>query len=428
VKQELGRWHGQKRRARGALRRRQFELAQRFPCPAQPGQYSETTTGARSAEPRCGPTRRSRRCARWRPTRRAARPARRASAFGSARDDASSATATCPPAQTRPRPPCRVSTSTTSPAAAVTTTCRCRPRATACPQPASTSASSRHSRSVASRCAVTPGRRSTCHRHRRDPRVRPRGARRQDRGRRRVRQPRTPPAPPRRLHRLPAAQATHPAARPGRVALVCTAARGLRAQDRRAASRVHRQPDPGDGPSCSGKYTHISAGYRAANAGYVSHGVRRLNRMVPMARDSPLHEGLSRLLPHAIDLLERNEGVPLAPRARFGAGPGRRPMAASARNRRGRASPRRSRAPRVRATPVGSTPRAGRRRGVRRASISGSAPTRAAATSKRRRARCAPAELREALRSARLRGWTWPRRRTRLRQQVGHGRRAQLAH
>ena len=43
-----------------------------------------------------------------------------------------------------------------------------------------------------------------------------------------------------------------------------------------------------------------------------------------MARDSPLHEGLSRLLPHAIDLLERNEGVPLAPRARFGAGPGRR--------------------------------------------------------------------------------------------------------
>jgi len=95
--EELGRWHGQKRRARGALRRRQFELAQRFPCPAQPGQYSETTTGARSAEPRCGPTRRSRRCARWRPTRRAARPARRASAFGSARDDASSATATCPP-------------------------------------------------------------------------------------------------------------------------------------------------------------------------------------------------------------------------------------------------------------------------------------------------------------------------------------------
>ena len=322
--EELGRWHGQKRRARGALRRRQFELAQRFPCPAQPGQYSETTTGARSAEPRCGPTRRSRRCARWRPTRRAARPARRASAFGSARDDASSATATCPPAQTRPRPPCRVSTSTTSPAAAVTTTCRCRPRATACPQPASTSASSRHSRSVASRCAVTRGRRSTRHRHRRDPRVRPRGDRRQDRGRRRVRQPRTPPAPPRRLHRLPAAQATHPAARPGRVALVCTAARGLRAQDRRAASRVHRQPDPGDGPSCSGKYTHISAGYRAANAGYVSHGVRRLNRMVPMARDSPLHEGLSRLLPHAIDLLERNEGVPLAPRARFGAGPGRR--------------------------------------------------------------------------------------------------------
>ena len=65
--------------------------------------------------------------------------------------------------------------------------------------------------------------------------------------------------------------------------------------------------------------THISAGYRASNAGYVAHGVRRLNKMVPLARGSPLHEGLSRLLPHAIDLLERNEGVPLAPRARFAA-------------------------------------------------------------------------------------------------------------
>ena len=63
--------------------------------------------------------------------------------------------------------------------------------------------------------------------------------------------------------------------------------------------------------------THLSAGYRAANAGYVANGVRRLNKMVPMARGSTLHEGLSRLLPHAIDLIERNEGVPLAPRALF---------------------------------------------------------------------------------------------------------------
>eukprot|EP00964_Phaeocystis_antarctica_P086561 scaffold54842_cov103-Phaeocystis_antarctica.AAC.1 len=39
--------------------------------------------------------------------------------------------------------------------------------------------------------------------------------------------------------------------------------------------------------------------------------------MVSMARGSTLHEGLSRLLPHAIDLIERNEGVPLAPRALF---------------------------------------------------------------------------------------------------------------
>ena len=65
--------------------------------------------------------------------------------------------------------------------------------------------------------------------------------------------------------------------------------------------------------------THISAGYRAANAGYVDRGVRRLNAKVPMARGSPMHDGLSKLLPHAIDLLERNEGVPLAPRARFAA-------------------------------------------------------------------------------------------------------------
>ena len=64
---------------------------------------------------------------------------------------------------------------------------------------------------------------------------------------------------------------------------------------------------------------HMSAGYRAANAGYVDRGVRRLNSSVPMARGSPMHEGLSKLLPHAIDLVERNEGVPLAPRAHFAA-------------------------------------------------------------------------------------------------------------
>ena len=147
-----------------------------------------------------------------------------------------------------------------------------------------------------------------------------------------------------------------------------------------------------------------------------------------MARDSPLHEGLSRLLPHAIDLLERNEGVPLAPRARFGAGPGRRSDGCIGTQSSG------SRESQTKPRAKGTSDSCGKyaegwdRRGVRRASISGSVPTRAAATSSRRRARCAPAELREALRSARLRGWAWPRRRTRLRQQVGHGRRAQLAH
>ena len=63
--------------------------------------------------------------------------------------------------------------------------------------------------------------------------------------------------------------------------------------------------------------THMSAGYRASNAGYTDGGPRRLLKMVPLARDSPMQLGLARLLPHAIDLLQRNEGVPLAPRARF---------------------------------------------------------------------------------------------------------------
>ena len=63
--------------------------------------------------------------------------------------------------------------------------------------------------------------------------------------------------------------------------------------------------------------THITAGYRAANAGYVAGGVRRRSKQVQLARGSALHVGLSRLLPHAISLVERNEGIPLAPRARF---------------------------------------------------------------------------------------------------------------
>ena len=64
---------------------------------------------------------------------------------------------------------------------------------------------------------------------------------------------------------------------------------------------------------------HVQAGYRAANAGYVAGGRRRAVAEVPMARGSSMHAGLSRLLPHALAVLERNEGVPLAPRAAFAA-------------------------------------------------------------------------------------------------------------
>ena len=66
---------------------------------------------------------------------------------------------------------------------------------------------------------------------------------------------------------------------------------------------------------------HLHAGFRAANAGYVRHagGKRRKLAMVQLARGSLLHDGLSALLPHAIDIIERNEGVPLAPRALFAA-------------------------------------------------------------------------------------------------------------
>ena len=62
---------------------------------------------------------------------------------------------------------------------------------------------------------------------------------------------------------------------------------------------------------------HMSAGHRAANAGYVHGGVRRLLATVPVGAGSLMHTGLAQLLPHAIGLIEGNEGVPLAPRARF---------------------------------------------------------------------------------------------------------------
>ena len=67
--------------------------------------------------------------------------------------------------------------------------------------------------------------------------------------------------------------------------------------------------------------THLSAGYAASNAGYRpgDGGRRRLVASVPLRAGSSLHEGLTRLLPHAIAVLERNEGVPLAPRADFAA-------------------------------------------------------------------------------------------------------------
>ena len=67
--------------------------------------------------------------------------------------------------------------------------------------------------------------------------------------------------------------------------------------------------------------THISAGYRAANAGYRPEGLRRRRTVdsVELRLGSNLHNGLSRLLPHAMAVLQRNEGVPLAPRASFAA-------------------------------------------------------------------------------------------------------------
>ena len=66
--------------------------------------------------------------------------------------------------------------------------------------------------------------------------------------------------------------------------------------------------------------THITAGYRAANAGYVAGGVRRRSKQVQLARGSALHVGLSRLLPHAIGL-GHDQGRSELPRLRRGGGP-----------------------------------------------------------------------------------------------------------
>jgi len=62
---------------------------------------------------------------------------------------------------------------------------------------------------------------------------------------------------------------------------------------------------------------HLDSGFQAANAAYRSGGARRLLDVVSMARGSSLHRGLSMLLPHAIAVVEANEGVPLAPRPAF---------------------------------------------------------------------------------------------------------------
>ena len=66
---------------------------------------------------------------------------------------------------------------------------------------------------------------------------------------------------------------------------------------------------------------HMSAGFAAANAGYKPTGAkrRRLVEEVQLKEGSPLHQGLSRLLPHALAVVRRNEGVPLAPRSTFAA-------------------------------------------------------------------------------------------------------------
>ena len=62
---------------------------------------------------------------------------------------------------------------------------------------------------------------------------------------------------------------------------------------------------------------HLHFGFQAANASYKHKGHRRELSEVQLRRGSPLHTGLLALLPHASDVLRRNEGVPLAPRASF---------------------------------------------------------------------------------------------------------------
>ena len=66
---------------------------------------------------------------------------------------------------------------------------------------------------------------------------------------------------------------------------------------------------------------HMSAGFAAANAGYKPRGSRRrrLVEEVQLKEGSTLHQGLARLLPHALAVVKRNEGVPLAPRSTFAA-------------------------------------------------------------------------------------------------------------
>ena len=161
----------------------------------------------------------------------------------------------------------------TSPAAAATTLCQCRPRATARRRPASTSVSSPRSRSAASRCAAPRLSASGAlrDRHRRESSARPRGDRGQDRGRRRVRKlglrlrlrdgfidcP-----PPKRRILLRDLGAWHSSVQRLEPFERKTAER----QVGRVGNLTQVMPE---------LLTHLSAGYRAANAGYVANGVRR---------------------------------------------------------------------------------------------------------------------------------------------------------
>jgi len=64
---------------------------------------------------------------------------------------------------------------------------------------------------------------------------------------------------------------------------------------------------------------HMRAGFSAANASRPGRGGRGKVKcaVVPLGAGSRLHTGLLALLPHAIHVVERNEGVPLAPRDAF---------------------------------------------------------------------------------------------------------------